>query len=231
MRIAGFQKLSLVDFPGKICSIVFTQGCNFRCGYCQNPSLAVSESSISETSEKEVLEYLSGNKKMIEGLVITGGEPVMCEDLSLFIEKVREIGLKVKLDTNGSDPGLVKTLLSERKIEYIALDIKTSFQKYHLVTGMKDISERVSLSIEAILSATIPYELRTTCVPGIVEAEDLRLIGEKVKGAQKYCLQQFRPEITLDEKLHEVKPYTPETLQSFADILSGYVEKVEIRGV
>jgi len=230
MIIAGLEKLSLVDFPGTVCSIVFTQGCNFRCGYCQNPGL-VSCLGNTGPAEEEVLLFLDHRRNMIDGLVITGGEPTIHPDLPEFIDKIREKGLKIKLDTNGAEPDMVEALFMRRKLDYIALDIKTSFDKYHLVTDKKDSRESVLKTIRTVMLSDVPYEFRMTCVPGIVNEEDLENIGEIIKGAKKVCLQQFRPDITLDDKFKEVQPYGKEDLQRFKGILLKYVEHVEIRGV
>ncbi|MBU0571384.1 MAG: anaerobic ribonucleoside-triphosphate reductase activating protein [Candidatus Omnitrophica bacterium] len=230
MIIAGLQKLSLVDYPGAICSVVFTQGCNFRCGYCQNPDLIPPKTKV-DHPEEEVLSFLAGRGNMIEGLVITGGEPTIHKDLPDFIKKVKDIGLKVKLDTNGAEPDLIERLLKEEAIDYIALDIKTALSRYSLVTDMRDALDRVSRTIRLIMLACVPYEFRTTCVPGVVDVGDLDEISKLVKGADKYCLQQFRAAITLDKKFQTIKPYTPAELKKFQETISQYVQRVPIRGV
>ncbi|MCK4851755.1 MAG: anaerobic ribonucleoside-triphosphate reductase activating protein, partial [Candidatus Omnitrophica bacterium] len=224
MIIAGFQKLSLVDFPGYLCSVVFVQGCNFRCSYCQNPSLVGFEKQT-DLSEKEVFDFLSGRKAMIEGVVITGGEPTVYDDLPGFIKKLKEQGFRVKLDTNGSNPVQMEGLLSDKCLDYVALDIKTSFPKYSLVTDISAIVGSVSQSIRSIMESPVPYEFRTTCVPGIVEEEDIAAIGEIVKGAERYCLQQFRPYVTLDPHFQDIKPYSKEVLGKFGDILAAFVRE------
>jgi len=230
MIIAGLQKLSLVDYPGLLASVVFVQGCNFRCGWCQNPDLVVRKD-LPPIPEKEVISFLSYRKPIIEGLVITGGEPSIYEDLPVFIDKVKDLGLKVKLDTNGSNPPQLKSLLEGRKIDYVALDIKTSFPKYHLVADIEGISHIVQESARLIMSSDVPYEFRTTCVPGMVDASDIREIAEAVKGAKRYCLQQFRPFVTCDPAFAKVKPYSKETLGDFKKILSSYMQEVDMRGV
>ena len=233
MIIAGLQKLSLVDYPGVVCAVIFTQGCNFRCGYCQNPDLIPSLSSQPQSvcDEQEVFSFLNKRKGMIEGLVITGGEPTLQKDLLDFIRKVKELGLKVKLDTNGANPDLLEKLLKEDIIDYAAVDIKTSSSKYVLVSDDEGVAARLTRTIHLLMLAQIPYEFRTTCVPGVVDAQDFEEIGEIVKGAACYYLQQFRADITLDKKFQTVKPYLPEEIEKFKDILSKYVQRVEIRGV
>ncbi|MGB2630030.1 MAG: anaerobic ribonucleoside-triphosphate reductase activating protein [Candidatus Omnitrophota bacterium] len=230
MRIAGLQKLSLVDYPGCLAAVVFVQGCNFRCGYCQNPDLVTLEKEF-DCSEQEVLDYISRRRDMIDGVVITGGEPVIYTDLPGFIKRIKDTGIKVKLDTNGTAPGQLRELLASGLLDYVALDIKTSLPKYVQLTDMDDIEGTISESVRQIMASDIPYEFRTTCVPGIVDEKDIAEIGSLVDGAKRYCLQQFRPLITLDEKFEKVKPYTRKELERFRDILLGFTEKVEIRGV
>ncbi len=229
MRIAGLQKLSLVDFPGHLAAVVFAQGCNFRCGYCHNPELVDPRGHFDCDAER-VLSDLSHRKKLIEGVVVTGGEPTICPGLAEFLEKIKEMGFLVKLDTNGSNPGILWELLKEQLVDYVAVDIKTSPGRYALVSGSPDMGALVSESARWVLLATIPYEFRTTCVPGIVGEEDFREISSLVKGAGKYCLQQFNPSITLDEAFREVKPYGMEEINRFRDILKNQVAAVETRG-
>jgi len=230
MIVAGLQNLSLVDFPGHLAAVVFVQGCNFRCGYCHNPDLVTCGKKFNFSKEK-LFELILQRNKMIEGVVITGGEPAVHSDLSDFIRRIKSTGLKVKIDTNGSNPEQLEDLLRARLVDYIAIDIKTSFPKYSLVTDQKNIEKKISRSIRIAMLSMVPYEFRTTCVPGVVDEEDFRLIGDAVKGAKKYCLQQFRPVNTYDKSFQEVNPYDIEKLQRFRDIVSEFVEEVEIRGV
>ena len=160
-----------------------------------------------------------------------GGEPTINEDLPGFIQRAKGMGFDVKLDTNGSNPGQLEYLLREKLVDYLALDIKTSLPKYAQLTNVPDIAQRVTRSIYLTMLATIPYEFRTTCVPGVVDDKDFRLIGETVKGAKKYCLQQFRPLNTYDKNFENITPYKKEDLRRFRNILEGFVEVVEIRGI
>jgi pyruvate formate lyase activating enzyme len=167
----------------------------------------------------------------VEGVVITGGEPAIYADLPDLIKRLKNTGILVKLDTNGSNPGQLKELLLAGLLDYVALDIKTSLPKYNLVTDLENIAEAVFGSIDHLMRSQVPYEFRTTCVPGIVDKENIAEIGELVKGAKRYCLQQFRPVITFDEKFQNVKPYSREDLEGFQKILKDFVETVEIRGL
>ena len=230
MIIAGSQKLSLVDYPGHLSSVVFLQGCNFKCAYCQNPDL-IPYAEKFEFSEKDFFDHISGRKKMIEGVVVTGGEPTIHSDLPVFLKKIKNAGFKVKLDTNGSDPRMLEQLIRDTVLDYVAMDIKTSFSKYSDVSNVPGIAEKVIESISLILLSTTPYEFRTTCVPGIVNEEDFKVIGEKVRNAKRYCLHQFQNTITYNKEFQKIKPYSKEKIQKFRDILEGFVESVDVRGL
>jgi pyruvate formate lyase activating enzyme len=230
MIAAGLQKLSLVDYPGHLSAVVFLQGCNFRCGYCQNPDLIKAQKTF-DLNEEDIFSFLEKRRDKLEAVVISGGEPAIHEDLPGFIRELSGYGLKVKLDTNGSVPSMIKKLLQEGLLDYIALDIKTSLSKYHLLTDQRDIDKALAESIRLCMSSGIPYEFRTTCVPGIVDEEDLISIGELVKGAERYFLQQFRPDLTYSASFREVRPFDAVSLERFAAILRPYVKHVEIRGI
>ncbi|MEA3489827.1 MAG: anaerobic ribonucleoside-triphosphate reductase activating protein [Candidatus Omnitrophota bacterium] len=230
MIIAGLQKLSLVDYPGYLASTIFVQGCNFRCGYCQNPELITLEKHFG-FSEKNIFDFITRRKEMIEGVVITGGEPTIYEDLPDLVSRIKEKGFKVKLDTNGANPVLIEKLFRAKLLDYIAMDIKTSFSKYHLVTDLEDVEKAISESICFTMLSTVPYEFRLTCVPGIIDEEDFKAVGEAIKGAKKCCLQQFRPHVTYNEDFQKVRPYNKEDIRGFQGILENYVESVEIRGI
>jgi len=230
MIIAGLQNLSLVDFPGYLSSVVFVQGCNFYCEYCYNPDLITTEKHF-EFSEKDAFDFFSRRKNMIEGVVISGGEPTLHKDLPGFIKRIKDMGFKIKLDTNGSNPGQLEELFRMWLLDYTAVDIKTSLRKYSLVTNQENIEKVMLRTIRLAMLSTRPYEFRTTCAPGIVEEEDFHMIGEVVKGAKKYCLQQFRPLITYNKNFQDVKPYDKKELEGFRSILKDFVEEVEIRGI
>ena len=230
MQIAGLQNLSLVDFPGYLSSVVFTKGCNFKCGYCHNPDL-VGMASPHTITEEEVFSFLTHRKNMIEGVVVSGGEPSLQTDLKDFFMKLKEKGFKTKLDTNGSNPDIVEELLKERLLDYLAVDIKTSFDKYHLVTGIKDIKKKIQRIISLAILSTTQYEFRITCAPGIVEEKDIMNIGQMLKGAHKCFLQQFRAISTYDKKYEAIVPYSKEKMFEFKAILEKDIKIVEIRGV
>jgi pyruvate formate lyase activating enzyme len=183
-------------------------------------------------SQEELFEYLNKRKKLIEGICITGGEPTFWADLPDFIQQLKDTGLKVKLDTNGSNPAIVKDILEKDLIDYIAMDVKTSLEKYYLFKGPENTEESVRMTIQLIMSSDIPYEFRTTCVPGVVTEEDIYHIAETIKDAKKHYLQQFRPhENVLEDKYSRLKPYSKNKLDEFKSISEKFVQSVAIRGI
>jgi pyruvate formate lyase activating enzyme len=230
MRIAGLQKLSLVDYPGLVSAVIFTAGCDFSCSYCQNPDL-VNAGTSPIISTEEALGYLSGRSGFVDGVVITGGEPAAQKDLPQFISILKSMGFKVKLDTNGNNPGAIRELLIERLLDYVALDIKTSFGKYSFVSPDPATPANIEESVYTLMLSTTDHEFRTTCVPGIVDEKDIEEISRYVRGAKKYFLQQFRTEVTFDKSLKESRIYSKEDLARFRDILAKQVKLVEIRGL
>ena len=209
MRIGGFQKLTLIDFPGKVAATVFTQGCDFRCGFCHNPELVLPQLFQEPLSPEMVLLYLSGRKDKLQGVVITGGEPTLQKGLVDFITRIKEMGLAVKLDTNGSHPEVLTTLIGSKLIDYIAMDIKTSLVKYAEVTGVACDTEKIQESINLIINSGIPYQLRTTLIKDYCSEEDLPYIQLLVEKADHYVLQAFTPsEKMIDARLNHQNQYT-----------------------
>jgi pyruvate formate lyase activating enzyme len=227
MQIAGLQKTSLIDYPGLLSAVVFTQGCNFRCGFCHNPDLIPSIGN-SDTSEIEFFEFLESRRNVLEGIVITGGEPTIQPDLMQFISRVRDHRLKIKLDTNGSNPETLKRLLETKLIDYIAMDIKGPFEKYNPICRFGEINN-IKESIEIIKKSGLPYEFRTTVLPAFHELADFEKIGEAINGADRYAIQGFRPDVTFDKALRDTKPFTVEELDQIADIMRKYVKEVVVR--
>jgi pyruvate formate lyase activating enzyme len=231
MLIKGIQKTTLLDYPGKIASIIFLAGCNFRCPYCQNPSLVNGYEELPTIPEGEVIEFLRSRLKWLDGVCITGGEPTLHRDLPGFISKVKKEGLLVKLDTNGSNPGMLEGLLGEGLLDYIAMDIKAPIHRYAEVVKAEVDLNKIQKSVEMIRGSGLDYEFRTTVVPGLLGEEDIAGITNWLKGSKKYYLQQFRNHDTLDNAFREVPPYTPEELHSLAAIASKGFETCEVRGV
>ena len=190
MVFGGFQKLTLLDFPGKVACILFTKGCNFLCPFCHNSSLV--HSSAPDITEDEVLEYLAKRQGILEGVCISGGEPLIHDGLEAFIRKVRDMGYAVKLDTNGSFPDKLKHLADSGLIDYVAMDIKNSFEKYPATSGKDDIDiSKINESIDFLMSSGIDYEFRTTVVAGLHTPQDIVSVCRRISGAKRYFLQNF----------------------------------------
>lgn len=231
MNIRGIQKTSLIDFPQVISTVLFTGGCNLRCLYCHNASLACNDCDLQQYSNHEVLELLQKRKNLIGGVVITGGEPTLAKGIVAFLEKVRETGLKVKLDTNGFQPQVLKKLVFLNLIDYVAIDIKTSPEKYPVLTKTKLPFDLITESISLLRENHITFELRTTCVPGFVTLEDFHSIKERVGNVVYYYLQQFNNQHTMDQTLHTLKPYPNNVLFSFQQFVKTFATCCEIRGI
>ena len=236
MEFKGFQKTSLIEYPGKIVSVVFTAGCNFKCPFCQNPELVLNPDSIPSVSSKEVVNHLISKKKWLDGLSITGGEPMIHQALSDFIGKVKEEGFLVGLETNGTNPQMLKDLIADKLIDYVALDIKAPlvWEKYKKTSGIndEDLFRKVKESVEVLLELKldIDYELRTTVVPGLIGEEDILAIARQVKGAKRYVLQQFLPRTTLDKQYERLKPYSKEVLEKMRKRAESCVDICQVRG-
>lgn len=228
MLIGGFQKSSLLDYPGQISAIVFTQGCNFRCPYCHNPEL-INFSKDSPVDESFVLEFLESRKGKLDAVVITGGEPCLQKDLIDFIKKIKEMNFLVKLDTNGSKPELLEELLNEKLIDYVAMDIKAPIEKYSEIAGAQVDTENILRSIELLKTSKVEYEFRTTVVKSQLCIEDFDKIGVMIDGAQTYYLQKFVPSKTLDTSFMNEKSYSDEEFVEIKKRLEKYVSNLFIR--
>jgi pyruvate formate lyase activating enzyme len=190
--ICGFEKMSMVDYDGKICSTIFLGKCNFRCPFCHNSSLVENYNNVDKFDFNEILNYLNKRKGVVEAVCITGGEPTLYKDLKEMIIEIKKLGLFVKLDTNGSNPDVIKDLVNNKLIDYIAMDIKNSFSKYIITTGIYNINiEKIKESINFIMNSNIDYEFRTTLVKELHSLEDIYEIKDMIKGAKKYFLQCF----------------------------------------
>jgi pyruvate formate lyase activating enzyme len=224
MKFSGIQKTSLIDYPKKIAAILFTPSCNLRCPYCYNWRIVLNPKPPF-LNEETALSILESRKKYVDAVVITGGEPTNHKEIPKFLKKLKEKGFAVKLDTNGLNPSVLEESLPY--VDYVALDVKTSLEKYPKL-GAKDTKSLLS-SIEILKNSKIEYEFRTTVVPGFVDAEDVQKIGELVKGAKTFAFQQFIPGDTLDKAFSTIKPYSPETIREFAEIMKKYVDKITFR--
>lgn len=232
MNIRGLSKNSLVDFPGRISAVIFTGGCNMRCPFCHNPELALNSSSLERISEDDITAFLSRRKGLIDGVTITGGEPALQNDLQDFIIKIRDMGFLVKLDTNGLLPAVILRFARSGLIDYAAVDIKSSPEKYALAAGEKADFNKVRETVDILRSSGIEYEIRTTCVPGIVDLDDIRKIGEFIGRVKSYYLQQFvNRNPMLDPALGSVSPYPAEYLRAMQRAGDAFADRCIIRGI
>jgi pyruvate formate lyase activating enzyme len=191
MIAGGFQKNSLIDFPGKISSVVFTKGCNFKCPYCHNPELISFEKDEFIVDTDEIFDFLKKRKGFIDAVVITGGEPCLQKDIIDFAKKIKNLGFLLKLDTNGSRPEVVEKLLKENLLDLIAMDIKTLFNNYDDLTNEKNMEEKLKTSVSLIMNSGVDYYFRTTCAPPFVTKENFSEVIAQIKGAKKYVIQKF----------------------------------------
>jgi len=224
MKFSGIQKTSLIDFPNRISSVLFTPGCNLRCPFCHNWRIVV-DPKPPFLQEEAALKILESRKKYVDAIVVTGGEPTMHKEVPKFLKKLKEKSFLVKLDTNGFYPKVLEECLPY--VDYVALDVKTSLDKYQRL-GAKDTAPLLN-TIEMLKTGKVDYEFRTTVVPGFVDAEDIPRIGELVKGTKTFAFQQFIPEDTLDKDLKTLKPYLPENIEKFAETMKKYIKKMMIR--
>ncbi len=205
MIISGFQPLSLLDYPGIICSIVFTQGCPFRCVYCHNPELipAVASDAKSVLKEEDIIEHLIRRKSIVEGVCITGGEPTVHPDLPDFIKKVKRLGMLVKLDTNGLSPHMIEKLIKERQVDFFAMDLKHTWERYAEVIGINQqkVIDNCRETFRLIQDSGVPHEFRTTVYSGLHGKEDLEEIASQLREGERYALQEIRYGKTLDPAL------------------------------
>ncbi len=230
MHIYGFAKTTLLDYPKHVASTIFTGGCNFRCPFCHNGDLVLSPNSIPEFSEDSILSFLDKRKNILDGVCITGGEPTLQADLSDFIQKVRSLGLLVKLDTNGYSPEVLKDLIKNNQLDYVAMDIKNSPEKYAMTCGLPSIDfSKIEKSAQLLLEGNLPFEFRTTVTSSLHELSDFESIGKWINGAPAYYLQSYK------ESEHVISPgFSPcsiEELNQMKNILLNYVPVVELRGV
>lgn len=230
VKFYGLQKLTLLDFPGRMACTVFTGGCNMRCPFCHNRSLVFLNENDSEISTSDIEDYLETRSKILDGICITGGEPLLHKGLKDFIKKARNLGLQIKLDTNGSNFEALKQLVEEGLIDYVAVDIKNCPEKYPETVGLQsyDISE-IEKTKNYLLENHVDYEFRTTVVKQFHEVDDIEKLAKWIKGAKRYFLQNFEDHGTcIQSGLSEVGI---ETLEKMKEVAKPYVEEIELRGV
>ncbi|MBQ8460641.1 anaerobic ribonucleoside-triphosphate reductase activating protein [bacterium] len=226
--IGGIQKTTLVDFPQKVAAIVFTQGCNFRCGYCHNSELLNFDLKPKYITE-EFFEFLKARKGKLDGVVITGGEPTIQSGLYDFVKEIKLLGFAVKLDTNGTNPQIIRKLLKANLLDYVAMDIKAPIEKYEEIVGVKVNKEDILESINLIKSIGIDYEFRTTVVKSQLSFDDFEKIGQMLKGAKRYYLQKFIPSKIYNPEFLNAKTYSDKEFENICQKLQLYVDFVQYR--
>ncbi|MBQ9246330.1 anaerobic ribonucleoside-triphosphate reductase activating protein [bacterium] len=227
--IGGIQKTSLLDYPDKISTIVFTQGCNFNCGYCHNPSL-INFKSKNDISTDVFFDFLKKRQGKLDGVVITGGEPTIQKELKPFIREIKALGFLVKLDTNGSNPFVLRELFYEKLLDYVAMDIKSSLARYSEVVGININTDNIKESIHLIMKSNVAYEFRTTVLPKFVTLEDFDKIGLLINGAKKYFLQKFEVQSEInDNSLVNEQNYSDAQFKEIIAMMKKYVNYVELR--
>lgn len=238
MLIGGLQKFTTLDYPGKIAATVFTAGCNFRCPFCHNPEIIEVDGAgdFEAIDEAWVLDFLRERVGELDGVCISGGEPTLQKDLADFMEKIKEMGFLVKLDTNGSNVEMVKSIIDKNLADYFAIDIKTSFGKYGLVKSSEETARKVLETVGLIISSNIPLELRTTVVPKIVDMEDFDRIvkdlnerdAKILQNIVRYRVQAFRPQKCFDKEFEGMVPYEDEVLEEIAEKIRKCCVQVEV---
>jgi len=228
MKIGGLQKFTVTDYPGKISCIVFTIGCNFRCPFCQNSQLVTEEAS--QMPSEKVFEFLEKRKDQLEGVTVTGGEPLIQNGFFDFLEKVKGLGYDIKLDTNGSVPGELKRVVRKGLVDYVAMDIKAPVQEYEKACGVKVNRDKIEESIDYILGMD-SYEFRTTAVPTIIDEKAIDQIAKRIEGAEKFYIQQFETKNTLDKDYSDLESFPEKKLKKFKEIAERYVQSCEVRNV
>lgn len=234
MEIKGFIGVSLVDWEGSVSSVVFLSGCNMRCPFCYNSKLVLHSNETPTIEFEKVKSYLQKNRAWIDGVVITGGEPTVQEDLPILCGEIKKLGFSVKVDTNGTSPSLVRRLIDEGLVDYVALDVKAPLaaDDYSRVSGvnMTAVLEKVEETINLLLRDGLEYEFRTTIVPTLHETNDIERICEKIKGCRKYALQNFKADVeTLDPKFQSLKPFSKTELERFLRTAKGFIPNTVLR--
>ncbi len=230
MLILGLQKTTLLDYPGKIASTIFTGGCNFRCPYCHNRDLVMPPQDVLAYSTDEIFEHLNSKKKVLDGVCITGGEPTLHKDLPEFIKQIKDLGLLVKLDSNGTNPDMLKELIDSSLVDYVAMDIKHSKEKYNTIANMTNYDlAPIEASVDLLKESSIDYEFRTTIMKECHSASDIESIGKWIQGAKAYYLQSYKES---EQVINPVfNPHSRDVLESFLEIAKVYVPNSNLRGV
>lgn len=231
MRIVGLMKTTLLDYPGKVASTIFTGGCNFRCPYCHNGDLVLNHTTMEPYSEEEIFSHLNKRKNILNGVCITGGEPTLQSELPEFIRKVKTLNLLVKLDTNGTNPAMLSSLLNEGLLDYVAMDIKHCKSKYNDVACMNPIDlQSIEDSVEILKNSSIDYEFRTTVTRELHKMEDFQEIGKWIEGSKAYYLQPYKESEQVISKIFTT--YTASEFDEIVNILNNYnIGNIKVRAL
>ena len=230
MHVKGWVKSSLIDYPERIAASLFCGGCNLRCPHCQNGEIVVHPNEYPDIADQDIWAFLATRRKLLDGVVISGGEPTLQVDLLPFAARLHEMGFLVKLDTNGYLPDVLEAMIEARMVDYVAMDIKAPRAKYALAAGVPVDLDRIQRSIDLLGNGQVSYEFRTTVVPELLVEDDIAEIAQWIAGAQRYYLQQFVAQGTLDPSVLKRIPYEPQHLDSMAAQARRYVEYVAVRG-
>ena len=231
MTIGGLQKTTLIDFPGKLACTVFLSGCCFRCPWCYSSELVLPEKSgdLPMISEESFFSFLRRRKGFLEGVCVCGGEPTVNEGLPEFLEKIKKIGYLVKLDTNGSNPEMLEKAISEKLVDYVAMDIKAPKERYAEAAGAEVDIGKIQKSIDVLMRGETEYEFRSTVLPAFHAKKDILAMADWIKGADKYFLQNFRPEKTLNPEFERLAPYPAEELARLCAAISSFFKVCRVR--
>ena len=231
--IKGFNPHTFLDWEGKIACIIYLPGCNFQCPFCHSRDLVTAPESLATVDYEYIREFFREKRGWIDGVIISGGEPTLYENLPALLRDIKNEGLLTKLDTNGSNTTVLKKLIDEKLLDYVAMDIKAPLdtKSYSNITASDADVISIKQSIDLLMSADIDYEFRTTIVPYFLQRKDILAIAKAIKGAKKYILQQFEPKDTLDKSMATVKPYLPDELKQYAQLASEFVKNCSVRGI
>ncbi len=229
MLIKGLQKTTLLDFPGKVACTVFTGGCNFRCPFCHNASLVCDPNSVDTISEDTFFSFLSKRKEILDGVCVTGGEPMLMPDLESFCERIKDMGFAVKLDTNGSYPERLRRMIERGLLDYVAMDIKNSLDAYAQTCGLPELPAGVEESMDLLMRGTLPYEFRTTIVRELHTAERIEALAKRIRGCDRYFLQLFTD--SGDLLADGLSAPSESVAKEWLSIAQKYVPNAKLRGI
>lgn len=232
MKIAGFLKTTLLDWEGKVACTIYLAGCDLRCPYCHNRDMVLHPNDIDGLELEPILKYIQENSDFLDGVVISGGEPLLNPDIKDLIKKFRSLGMKIKIDTNGNHPDVLDDLIGAGLVDMVAMDIKAPLDERYRKTTDSDVDvERIRRSIGIIMGSSIDYEFRTTIAPIFIKEDDVEEICKTINGAKRYRLHQFRPKNTLDDSLTALDPYPESKVLKMAETARRYVKDVKVRGL